>query len=410
MGCVTSKQQSRKKKDLSRLPDEILLEIFRILSFREQVRVRRVNKRFRLISDWVISETKIINFREENCPFGRINAEWFRKLIGLCYKNLEKITFSANNQVLIEAFSQLACPRLKLIEIDDNISNEIFGHLFINNENLRYFWWNNRNAGELIEFPDGTHACETLDSLGMSFNDVSLNSFVGRCPMLDYLFIRCEPTPVTFKILDKLFVRSPEITSFGLYYLDYAGVKLPIDLNGFVSFWKLPLVDLSISCPVVTGTDDEVLRKTVTAFPLLESIWFLRLEPTIAGVRALMALPHLKSVCLGSEGIGIDYGVRDLANRGRLEQISIRYVEIRRATFLALLRYCEKLRRVSIKGINAVNTPNEAAAIIGSIFAKQFKINVIISLDPLEIWKSDEANAALKALEEKDGHIVQFEE
>lgn len=49
------------KMGLSQLPDNVLLKVFRSLNFKEKVRIDRVDRRFREISEVAISETKFLN-------------------------------------------------------------------------------------------------------------------------------------------------------------------------------------------------------------------------------------------------------------------------------------------------------------------------------------------------------------
>src|SRR4051794_14920082 len=114
--------------DFSFLPDTICLRIFLELLFDQQVRIARVSKRFRQISNLAISKNQSLNLAESS--FQKITLECLSNLIQLCRRNLKRLYIHSRGpfqQERLFMFSTFIGPRLEKIDI---------GYLHIENDSL----------------------------------------------------------------------------------------------------------------------------------------------------------------------------------------------------------------------------------------------------------------------------------
>src|SRR5262245_47097045 len=93
--------------EFAELPDNIFLQIFKELPFKDRVRAGRVDHSFRRMSRIAISVTKCL--RLKNSIFRKLTPDSLKILLDLCAKNLEKLTVPPKT---VETFAQFQCPRV----------------------------------------------------------------------------------------------------------------------------------------------------------------------------------------------------------------------------------------------------------------------------------------------------------
>lgn len=391
--------------EFSDLPYFISLKIFRYLSVKDLIRVSRVCRHFSDFSTTVLCETKSIDFGDH--VFRKLTPTALSNLISLCADDLKSIKFSRLiHRLNLEAFAQFECPRLMELDLGKAaIGHEVFEKLVKNSPNLQQLVWNNVFAP--VKYPDMVN--KNLKTLKLCrCDDTSFASLTGRCPQLKHLEVHVL-TRIDGETFDSFFEHCPNLETLILRDIRVRGIV--IRFEAMQHFWRLPSLRV-----LVLGNDydrkmtDVELEKISTAFPLLEHLELCQLNVTNWGVSHLASLKnlHTLTISLNSDFVEVSDGIRRIAECGRLEEARLD-VPVAAASFIALLRYCHRLRFLYVHSIDGVETPDVAAEVVRSLSGPCKRSLTVRMLRGFQVWQSVEVQETLKELEKSAGHTVRFE-
>jgi len=408
--------------NFSQLPDTAFLKVIHLLPFKERIRCGRVNKRFRLISQIAVSQTKSFDqgqgHQEKNLTcekYPSLTSDTLWTLLNLCSQNLEKIQIAAS---VADTFARFSYPHLTELKIEFglNLFNEMFDIVMENAPNLESLTLRVIDGHLQCEFSSSGVTHGNLKSLHIKHmtNGAVLRKLAGYFPNLIEFGVSCEREAFLNdegEYFDEFLAQCPQLEIFnvdGHGFTNFIQVK---------SFWKLSSLRELDVCPgkwdtIVPRLGDNFLIKIASSFARLEVLCLDHLEVTNRGLDALVGLNGLRSIWLDDIWAedSLDQSIRRImvSKDSMLESVYIDS-EILPATLVTIVNTCSKLSWLCVNEIEGIDSIEMAVQVARSFRdvngTAHADLEIAFSGRGGRIWLSEAVKLVLKQL---SGRVIVF--